>query len=257
MAIFTTDHNNTGFERVQPGTYEVYAHDFQVSQARSGNQILNMFYTIREDVNQPHQGNKISYDQFTLTEKAEWRFNAALKSAGVPHGVPYESLEQIGTALINKDLKVIVEMEKPDPANPNKKLYPQIVEFHPTDQPNSHNRPMPTLVLAYQQPAYNQGQNNNSNGFNPGQVYNHAHHLQGQPTMPPQQQQGYNSAAFGAPAYQPQAGPGTPPPPFPPAPPQNTTQGNATGTQQSFMMPPKEESKKGGLTIDPNDLPFM
>ncbi|MBC2100600.1 DUF669 domain-containing protein [Listeria booriae] len=242
MAIFTTDHNNAGFERVQPGTYEVYAHDYQITQGmRTGNQILNMFYTVREDVNQPHQGVKISYDQFTLTEKAEWRFNAALKAAGVPHGVPFETLEQIAQALINKDIKVIVEMDKFDPAYPDKKLYPQIVEFQKTDQPNISNRPTPTLVLAYQQPSYIQNHSNNASGFPPSQVYNHAHHIQANQSMPPQSQQGYNNPAFGAQAYQSQ----TPPPsqlPF---------QTNSTPQQSPFDVPPKEEEK-----FDPKNPPF-
>lgn len=156
MGFYDVDYSNAGTEQVTPGTYEAYVSDYTISKAQTtGNTVVSLFYTVRDDVNQPHQGAKIQYDTFVETQNSKWRWDTAAKAAGIPDKTPIQSAQDWANLMINKDLKVKVDMSKP---NDQGKSYPEVKSFYNTDWPNQ-GRPAPILEKAYA----NQHQQSNLN----------------------------------------------------------------------------------------------
>jgi hypothetical protein len=123
--MFTVDHEQAkGFEPIKPGEYEVTVINYELKKAASGNNQVVVDYEIRSDVNQPCQGQKILYDNFTVTEKAMWRFHAASKAAGFPTGKSFNSYKEWAETFLNSHIRVVVgEREH------NGKKYPQVNGF--------------------------------------------------------------------------------------------------------------------------------
>ncbi len=89
--MFTVDHSKgEAFEPIKPGEYEATVINFEGKTAASGNQRLVVDYEIRSDVEQACQGQKILYDNFTVTDNAMWRFHQASKAAGFPNGMKFK-----------------------------------------------------------------------------------------------------------------------------------------------------------------------
>ncbi|PEA85942.1 DUF669 domain-containing protein [Bacillus thuringiensis] len=123
--MFTVDHEQAkGFEQVKPGAYEVTVVNYELKQAESGNNRVIVDYEIRSDVDQPFQGQKILFDNFTVTDKAMWRFQAASKAAQFPDGMQFSSYKEWADTFLNKPLRLVVgEREY------NGKKYPEVKGF--------------------------------------------------------------------------------------------------------------------------------
>lgn len=141
---FTFDENNAGVEQIKPGEYEVYPNAYSVDVARSGNQVIQLNYFIRDDVQQPSAGQDIRYDNFTVTANAQWRFNALAKAVGTPQGFDFGTPEGWAKAMMGKPVRVVVGMEK-DLKDKNKE-WPRVKSFK--------NAQVPMNV----QPVYKQSQ---------------------------------------------------------------------------------------------------
>jgi hypothetical protein len=112
------------FEIVKPGEYEVTVVNYELSTATTGNNRVIVDYEIRSDVDQPCQGQKILFDNFTVTEKAMWRFQAASKAAQFPDGMEFNSYKEWADAFLHKPLRLVVgEREH------NGKKYPEVKAF--------------------------------------------------------------------------------------------------------------------------------
>ncbi|WEG13978.1 DUF669 domain-containing protein [Pullulanibacillus sp. KACC 23026] len=129
--MFKVDHEQAkGFEPIKPGEYEVTVVNYELKKAASGNNQVVMDYEIRSDFEQPCQGQKILFDNFTVTEKAMWRFHAASKAAGMPNGKQYKSYKEWAEAMLNQPLRLVVgEREH------NGKKYPQVNGFKLSEAP--------------------------------------------------------------------------------------------------------------------------
>lgn len=123
--MFVVDHSKaTEFEAIKPGEYEVTVVNFELKQAQSGNNQVVVDYEIRSDVDQPCQGQKILYDNFTITDKAMWRFQSASKAAQFPDGMKFSSYKEWADTFLNKHLRLVVgEREYQG------KKYPQVNGF--------------------------------------------------------------------------------------------------------------------------------
>lgn len=107
--MFTVDHEKgKGFEPIKAGEYEVTVVNYEMKKADSGNNRIIVDYEIRSDVDQPCQGQKILFDNFTVTENAEWRFHAASKAAGFPNGMKFKNYKEWADTYLNKSLRVVV-----------------------------------------------------------------------------------------------------------------------------------------------------
>ncbi len=126
---FKVDHSkgDGGFETVKPGEYEVTVINYELKTAASGNNRVIVDYEIRSDVDQPCQGQKILFDNFTVTEKAMWRFQQASKAAGFPDGIEFASFKEWADTFLNKHIRLSVgEREY------NGKKYPEVKSFLPS-----------------------------------------------------------------------------------------------------------------------------
>ncbi|WYF09240.1 DUF669 domain-containing protein [Bacillus velezensis] len=129
--MFTVDHSKgDSFEPIKPGEYEATVINFEGKTAASGNQRLVVDYEIRSDVEQPCQGQKILYDNFTVTDNAMWRFHQASKAAGFPNGMKFKDHIEWANAFLNKPVRLVVgEREH------NGKKYPEVKAFKPSEAP--------------------------------------------------------------------------------------------------------------------------
>jgi len=123
--MFKVDHSQAvEFEVIKPGEYEVTVVNYELKQAESGNNRVIVDYEIRSDVDQPFQGQKILFDNFTVTDKAMWRFQAASKAAQFPDGMQFGSYKEWADTFLNKPLRLVVgEREY------NGKKYPEVKGF--------------------------------------------------------------------------------------------------------------------------------
>ncbi|WP_430482781.1 DUF669 domain-containing protein [Rossellomorea marisflavi] len=127
--MFTVDHSKgEGFEVVKPGEYEVIVMNYEQKTAESGNNRVIVDYEIRSDVDQPCQGQKVLFDNFTVTQNAMWRFQQASKAAQFPDGMKFKSYKEWADAFLNKHLRIVVgEREY------NGKKYPEVKGFKVTE----------------------------------------------------------------------------------------------------------------------------
>ncbi|SCX38374.1 DUF669 domain-containing protein [Lysinibacillus fusiformis] len=125
--MFKINHEEAkgGFELIAKGDYEVTVHNYEMKKATTGNNQVVVDYEIRSDVNQPHQGQKILFDNFTVTDKAMWRFQAISKAAQFPDGMDFNSYKEWADTLVGKHLVVTVGHRV---AN-NGKTYPEVTGF--------------------------------------------------------------------------------------------------------------------------------
>ncbi|MCP8969701.1 DUF669 domain-containing protein [Ectobacillus ponti] len=123
--MFKVDYSQaTEFENVKPGEYEVTVVNYELKKAESGNNRVVVDYEIRSDVEQPCQGQKILYDNFTVAEKSMWRFQQASKAAQFPDGIQFGSFKEWADTFRGKHLRLVVgEREYQG------KKYPEVKSF--------------------------------------------------------------------------------------------------------------------------------
>jgi hypothetical protein len=129
---FKVDHSQatTEFEVITPGEYEVTVINFELKKANSGNNVVVVDYEIRSDVDQKCKGQKILFDNFTVSDNSMWRFQQASKAAQFPNGKDFESFKQWAEAFLNKNIRLVVgEREY------NGKKYPQVKAFKVSEVP--------------------------------------------------------------------------------------------------------------------------
>lgn len=109
--MFKVDHSQVKeFETIKPGEYEVIVHNYELKKAQSGNNRVVVDYEIRSDVDQPCQGQKILFDNFTVSDKTMWRFQAASKAAQFPDGIQFGSFKEWADAFLNKHLRLAIKL---------------------------------------------------------------------------------------------------------------------------------------------------
>ncbi|WP_426552185.1 DUF669 domain-containing protein [Bacillus pumilus] len=136
--MFTVDHSKgDSFEPIKPGEYEAIVINFEAKTAATGNERIVVDYEIRSDVEQPCQGQKILYDNFTVTEKAMWRFHQASKAAGFPNGMKFKDHIEWANAFLNKPVRLVVGERQH-----NGKKYPEVKGFKPSEASAPENDPV-------------------------------------------------------------------------------------------------------------------
>lgn len=108
--MFKINHEEAGttFELIAKGDYEVTVINYEMKSEPGKNKRITVDYEIRSDVPQAHQGQKILYDGFTITDKAMWRLQAISKAAKFPDGLSFNSYKEWADILLNKTLVVTV-----------------------------------------------------------------------------------------------------------------------------------------------------
>lgn len=115
MSFFKFDETNvnTGFELVAEGKYEAVIVNAEAGKTQAGKDKLSVDFEIRSDVSQNHQGAKILYNTFTFEHEVSVRIvNSLLKACGFGNNQVFNSADDIGKQLINKNLKITVKHEE-------------------------------------------------------------------------------------------------------------------------------------------------
>lgn len=125
------DLDNNEFEQIQPGEYEVTACNFE-AKVRGDKNIISFDYEIRADVDQPHKGQKILFDDFFCTEKALWKIeNASIAAGFTEEEATFEKYGDWAKTFLNKNLRVEVELE-PGYKDPTK-MFPRVKRYLPSE----------------------------------------------------------------------------------------------------------------------------
>jgi len=108
MSIFTVNHGEAGgFEPVPPGTYEAVISEVKVKTSSTGNPMISVTLTIRDDVDQKAQKRKL-FDNLVQTEKAMFKFQQYAKAIEMPEGTSIPTLEAFAQELLYKPVKAKV-----------------------------------------------------------------------------------------------------------------------------------------------------
>lgn len=117
MSFFKFDETNvnTGFELVAEGKYEAVIVNAEAGKTQAGKDKLTVDFEIRSDVPQNHQGAKILYNTFTFEHEVSVKIvNSLLKACGFGNNHAFNSAEDMGKQLINKNVKITVKHEEYD-----------------------------------------------------------------------------------------------------------------------------------------------
>lgn len=112
MGFMTVNHSeaNGAFETVAPGKYEVIVTKIEPKTSSQGNPMLSIQLTIRDDIEQPHQKQKL-FDNLVQTEKAMFKFQQVAKAMQLPDGTPIETMEDFAREMQFKSFRVSVKNE--------------------------------------------------------------------------------------------------------------------------------------------------
>lgn len=99
-------------ENIEAGWYEVTVINATPSVAKSGNKLIAVDYEIRSDVPQGAQGMKIRFDNFTLTENAEWKIQQFFEAVNFPDGMDFEDEMDAMKTAVGRALRVEVNLEE-------------------------------------------------------------------------------------------------------------------------------------------------
>ncbi|PFO18828.1 hypothetical protein COJ79_12470 [Bacillus thuringiensis] len=117
MSFFKFDESNvnTGFELVAEGKYEAVIVNTEAGKTQAGKDKLSVDFEIRSDVPQNHQGAKVLYNTFTFEHEVSVRIvNSLLKACGFGNNHAFNSPDDMGKQLINKNLQITVKHEEYD-----------------------------------------------------------------------------------------------------------------------------------------------
>lgn len=113
MSFLKINHEDAGsneFEIIAEGEYECVIAEVELAQSKSGNDMLKLTITVRNDVKQPHRKQKL-WDYLVATEKAMFKFQQVAKAIGLPNGKDFKTIEEFKNAILYKAVRITVKHE--------------------------------------------------------------------------------------------------------------------------------------------------
>lgn len=99
-------------QQITPGEYEVTVSNYDTKKVGEKN-VITFDYEIRDDVDQPFQGQKIRFDDFFCTDAALWKIeNASIAAGFTEEEAEFEKYTDWAKTFLNKKLRVVVKMEE-------------------------------------------------------------------------------------------------------------------------------------------------
>jgi hypothetical protein len=120
------------FTLLPEGEYEVFISEIDHTFSSNGNEMLVVNYTVRDDVEQEGQGQKIRFDRFTNTEAAHWRFHALNKALKAEAGASWADFKEWKDYLKGKAVRVVVEHVEATFGKNAGKIFPEVKGFKET-----------------------------------------------------------------------------------------------------------------------------
>lgn len=104
-------------QQIAPGEYEVTVSSYETKKVGDKN-VISFDYEIRDDVEQPFQGQKIRFDDFFCTEPAIWKIeNASIAAGFTQEEAEFEKYTDWAKTFLNKKLRVVVKFETANNGN--------------------------------------------------------------------------------------------------------------------------------------------
>ena len=113
MSFLKINHEEAGtgeYEIIAEGEYECVIAEVELAQSKSGNDMLKLTLTIRNDVKQPHRKQKL-WDYLVATEKAMFKFQQVAKALALPNGKDFKTIEEFKNAILYKAVRIKVVHE--------------------------------------------------------------------------------------------------------------------------------------------------
>lgn len=114
MSFLKVSHEEAGsneYEIIAEGEYETIISDVEVTESKSGNPMLKLTITVRNDVKQPHRKQKL-WDYLVATEKAMFKFHQVAKAVALPNGKDFKTIEEYRNAILYKPVRIKVVHEE-------------------------------------------------------------------------------------------------------------------------------------------------
>lgn len=110
MSIFKINHNEAseGGKKVEPGTYQATVTKAIVKKSSSNNPMIVLDYTIRKDIEQPHAGASVRFDNLVLAENSMWKVQTYAKAMGLPDGLEVDTHEELATLMLDRNIEIEV-----------------------------------------------------------------------------------------------------------------------------------------------------
>lgn len=102
MGFLKTDYSNTGdFAPLPVGDYECIVSATEMKVASSGNTMIKVTLTVREDVEQKGQKRNF-FDNLVVQDNMMWKFNQVAKAAQLAEGEDVDTPEEFAAAILYK-----------------------------------------------------------------------------------------------------------------------------------------------------------
>jgi hypothetical protein len=105
MSFLTVNHNQAGgnnnnqqFTPIAEGDYEAIISEAKISTSQSGNPMITVTLTIRDDIQQQFTKRKV-WDYLVDTEKAKFKFQQLAKALAIPEGTNIATIQDFAKAI--------------------------------------------------------------------------------------------------------------------------------------------------------------
>jgi hypothetical protein len=115
MSFFTFDEGKAGgqFEALKAGEYEAIISKTEAKTSSTGNPMISVQLTIRNDVDQEYAGRKV-FDNYVATEKAMFKFHQVAKALGWEPGAQVNSLADFASEILFQPVRLKVGAPRKD-----------------------------------------------------------------------------------------------------------------------------------------------
>ncbi|HBF73748.1 MAG TPA: hypothetical protein DDW71_00615 [Lactobacillus sp.] len=133
------DKSNAGLSVTEPGVYEVYPTSWHYHISGAGNNVIDLDYRVRTDVEQSFQGATINYDSYNDSPKAKYRIDRFISCLipAVPDHKDFETIQNWAKQMMGCAVRVQVVME----TNNNGKTYATVKSVMQSAKPEIDGKP--------------------------------------------------------------------------------------------------------------------
>lgn len=114
MSFFKVNHEEAKggeFATIAEGKYEVIISKAEATESQSGNPMVKIQMTIRDDVGQEFQ-KRILFDNLVFMDKTYWKVQQFTKALDLPNGTSFADINEFVEMISYKAVKVKVKHEE-------------------------------------------------------------------------------------------------------------------------------------------------
>lgn len=139
-----------GFKLIPEGTYECFISATSLKRSSSGNEMIEVNYKIREDVEgqEEYGGQEIKFDRIVFSPNTEWHYHRMFGAVGFDPNVEFSSIQEFAQALKGRAVLVDVVHEEATQGKHKGKMFPRVQDLRisaiggkMTDAPKKEDNP--------------------------------------------------------------------------------------------------------------------